>query len=90
MSDRTLDLSGPDRLVSLVGEIATVRTTEPLPAGARVALGLGAGETVAIAAKVVDARRSGDGFCVRLRLFSCPRGAREALAARLAPAPDPA
>jgi hypothetical protein len=84
---RALELSGADRLVGLVGDVATVATSEPLPTGARVELALGPANGSSLAGKVVDAVRAATGYRVRVRLFSCPRERREALAALLDPPP---
>jgi hypothetical protein len=81
---RVLDLDGPDRLVSLVGEIAAVRTGSPFPVGARVELLLGGAGAGAMTGKVVEARKSGEAFRLRVRLFSLSRAVRELLAAHAA------
>jgi hypothetical protein len=81
---RVLDLDGADRLVSLVGEIAAVCTGSPFPVGARVELRLGGAAAGAVTGKVVDARRSSEGFRLRIRLFNLSRAVRELLAVRAA------
>ena len=82
MTVRILDLDGADRLLSLVGEIVTVRTAEPAPVGARIELRLGDAPAGSATGKVVDAHQSNDGYRLRVRLFSLPRAVREALDAR--------
>jgi hypothetical protein len=84
MTARILDLVGADRLLSLVGEIVTVRTAEPAPVGARIELRLGDAAAGSATGKVVDAHKSSDGYRLRVRLFSLPRVVREALVARRA------
>ena len=86
---RALALSGPDRLVALVGDVATIATAEPLPTGARVEMALGPDGGATLAGKVVDATRAAAGYRVRVRLFSCPHERRETLASLLDP-PAPA
>jgi hypothetical protein len=95
MTARILDLDGADRLLCLVDEIVTIRTAEPAPVGARVELHLGDAAAGSAVGKVVDARKSDDGYRLRVRLFSLPRSVREALDARGAACstgrvPDPA
>jgi hypothetical protein len=82
MTARILDLDGADRLLSLVDEIVTVRTAEPAPVGARIELRLGDAAAGSAVGKVVDAHRSGDGYRLRVRLFSLPRSVRKALDVR--------
>jgi len=79
MTVRILDLAGAERLLSLVGDIATVCTADPAPVGARVELRLDDAAAGPATGKVVDARKSGDGYRIRVRLFSLPRAVREAL-----------
>jgi hypothetical protein len=86
---RALDLSGPDRLDGLVGDVATIVTAAPLPTGARIELALGPADGATLAGKVVDTARAATGYRVRIRLFSCPRERREALAALLGPGTPP-
>jgi hypothetical protein len=79
---RALDLTGPDRLDGLVGDVATIVTAAPLA--------LGPADGATLAGKVVDTARAATGYRVRIRLFSCPRERREALAALLGPGTPPA
>lgn len=86
MTDRVIDLGSEARLVTFVGEVATVEVPRPHPVGARVVLREGAG--TAATGKVVEASRRGDTFRVRVRLFSPSAAVRAALAARLAGDPN--
>ncbi|MBI5500904.1 MAG: hypothetical protein HY907_11730 [Deltaproteobacteria bacterium] len=83
MNPDGLDLSGPDRLLSLVGDVVVVLSPLPLPVGRRVDLSLGPDAGLPVSGKVIDVARAPDGFRLRIRLQSLPRARREALAALL-------
>ena len=83
MNPDGLDLAGPDRLISLVGDVVTVLSPKPLPVGRRVDLSLGPDAGPPVGGKVIDAVSSSDAFRIRIRLHSLPPPRRLALAALL-------
>jgi hypothetical protein len=85
VTSRVLRPAGPDRLVALVGDVATMLAAQPLPTGARVDIAVGDDSGPAVAGKIIGAEHTANGFRLRVRLFSCPRERREALAALLEP-----
>ena len=83
MTPERLDLAGADRLVSLVGEVAVVRSPRPLPVGRRVDISLGPDAGPPVEGKIIDIARGRDDFRLRVRIHSLPRARREALAGLL-------
>ena len=80
MIPERLDLAGPDRLVSLLGEVAVVRSPRPLPVGRRVDISLGPDAGPPVEGKITDVARAEGGFRLRVRIQSLPHARREALA----------
>ena len=83
MTPACLELSGEDRLLSLVGDVATIRSAHALPVGRRVDVSLGPEAGPPAEGKVIDVVREREGFRLRVRLQSLARRRREALVALL-------
>jgi hypothetical protein len=85
LTPERLDLAGADRLVSLVGEVAVIRSPRPLPVGRRVDVSLGPDTGPPVEGKIIDVARGRDDFRLRVRIQSLPRARRELLAGLLPP-----
>jgi hypothetical protein len=88
MTARRLRLDGPDRLVALRDDVADVDAAASAPIGARVVLDVAPARAgLPVEGKVIDVRRTGGRFRIRIRLFSPSKAARLSMQALWEPAP---